>query len=326
MSTGPYTQSERRTLLDEYFSLLPAIEDPEKGGTEYDRALQRISVLWDTYVDGTPRVPISRCPFNLEEFRPSLDAFGFDGLFWKYDAAARRSEPLRGHVFAFTGAARFVEPVEPAPFLCRPGPEVPFVVPRILKREKIRAVLSSVPIGRHTGYAIVYYCSEPVMDLERFNTWGLDYYELEIDEGVFGWNVSQPVLQDYDFDLVPWIAQGRLLWIAPGDKTLELHEGVAGCPYLDLKGRRSPLCVQEGEIWTASLWDGKVPDDEPLHDMPSDSGAGRATEAASGISGDVAPTHPETKSAVNPKFCSQCGAKLHAGATFCNQCGARIGG
>jgi hypothetical protein len=313
---SPYTQSERRALLDEYFQLLPAIEDPEKGGSEYDRALEQISELWDTYVERTPVVPISRCPFTHEVFQPSLDAFGFDGLFWKYDAAARRSEIMRGSVFAFTGAARVVEPVEPAPFLVRPGPEVPFVVPRMLNREEIRAVISSVPIGRHTGYAIVYYSAEPVMDLERFNTWGLDYYDLEVDEDVFGWNSAEPVLQDYDFDLAPWIEQGRLLWIAPGDGNLELREGIAGCPYLNLQGRRLPLCIQGGEVWTASLWDGRVPDDEPSDDATAQA-AGDSPAPAAEQPGPPAPA---------PRYCEKCGAKLRESAAFCTKCGTRIGG
>lgn len=349
--TAPYTQAQRRSLLDEYFSLLPDIADPERGDERYDRALARLSTLWDAYVAGTPYVPLSRCPFTQQVFRPSLDPYGLDGLFWKFDAAARRSEPMRGSLFAFTGALRLGDPVEAAPFLVRPGPEAPFVVPRILHHDAIRAVLSSVPIGRHTAYAIIYFSQHPVMDLERFNTWGLDDYSLEIDTDEYGWNSSTPMLQDYDFELAPWIQQGKLHWIAPGDESLTIREGLAGCPYLNLAGRRLPLCIQDGEVWTAALW--VPPEDEaPANPTPAPPPTPKSTptplpprsvpavppakSAPSVPPPQSAPAVPPPQSApsVPPPAaqkpvrstvaCPQCGTQNGPDAKFCRDCGSPL--
>ncbi|PKO18178.1 MAG: hypothetical protein CVT69_01455 [Actinobacteria bacterium HGW-Actinobacteria-9] len=162
---------------------------------------------------------------------------------------------------------------------------------------------------------MVYYSGQPVMDLGRFNTWGLDHYNLQLDEEEFGWNSCEPELQDYDFDLAPWIARGSLLWIAPGDETLELREGTDGCPYLDITDRHLPQCIEDGEVWTASLWDGTVPDDEPADAGPADVADGPSPVA----------TENPAPEAAGPKFCSHCGAGLREGAKFCTGCGAKIG-
>jgi hypothetical protein len=130
------------------------------------------------------------------------------------------------------------------PFLCKPGPEVPFVIPRILEVEGMRAVISQVPIGPHRGYAIVYFAEDPPETLERFNTWGAGSYET-----FAGWDSVVEDAESLDFELEPWVESGKLLWIAPGDKRLELRGEAEACPYFGLEGRRSFIRIQAGEVW-----------------------------------------------------------------------------
>ena len=55
-----------------------------------------------------------------------------------------------------------------------------------------------------------------------------------------------------DFDLSSWIGAGKLLWIGPGDTSLELRSDVEECPYLDLDGRREMSRIQDGKVWRPS--------------------------------------------------------------------------
>lgn len=42
------------------------------------------------------------------------------------------------------------------PFLAKPGPEVPFVLPSVLERPDVLAIASAQLVGTHAGFAIAY--------------------------------------------------------------------------------------------------------------------------------------------------------------------------
>ncbi len=289
MST-PYTSAERRKLLDEYFAALERTRELE-GATDAD--VETLSRLWDEYVAGTPIVDLARCPFTLEVVHHSFDPFGLDGLWWNFDATARPTEALPSTYFALTGAVHLAEPVEVAPFLCKPGPEVPFVIPRILERQEIKAVVSCHKVGDHTSYPIFYFARPIPFNLERVNTWGTADYRFVNQVGDHGWNTSSWDRSDFDFDLRPWIEMGKLLWIAEGDGKVELHTDAAACPYLGLPGRRVPLNVEGGEVWSSVSWT-EAPIESPKPAEPA------------------------------KRFCRNCGAEVNPGATFCPACGTKL--
>lgn len=314
-SRPPYTAATRRALLDEFFQLMTV-------GIGDEAADTRRGELWDAYIDGTPRVPVARCPFTGELFDPPLDTFGLDGLFWKHDPPARAPERMTATRIAFTGAVALTESVEAAPFLAKPGPGAPFVVPRILRHPDIRAVLSAISIGTHTGYAITYFANRPLAECERFNTWGTDDYQLDLGEGDYGWNRSEPTMEDYDFELAPWIQQGKLLWIAPGDVTCGLHEGLVGCPYLSLAGHRTPVCIQDGEVWDAYVSSSASADDDEMEEAALD--ASFPCPACQGANEPNAKFCCECgASLAPPATCRSCDAPLKPGSRFCSNCGAR---
>lgn len=41
---------------------------------------------------------------------------------------------------------------------------------------------------------------------------------------------------------------GKLLWIAPGDESITLRQGVEGCPYLGLEGPRELAFIKNGKV------------------------------------------------------------------------------
>ncbi len=58
----------------------------------------------------------------------------------------------------------------------------------------------------------------------------------------------KPVKIDADFDLAPWIEQGKVFWIAPGDESMTLRSDVQGCPYLNLLGSREFVSICRGKV------------------------------------------------------------------------------
>ncbi len=312
-----FTIEERRTLLDEFFAIRERLEDASLEGRSAPEDLERHAELRRAYREKLPVLPLSRCPFTKAIYTHSIDPYGIDGLWWDYRSPNRPLELLGGNIVAFTGAMRLGGPLELMPFLCKPGPGVPFVVPRMLQREGVRAVISSLPIGAHIGYIIVYFGNPAPDDLEGFNDWGTDDYQFESGPGRFGWNRVYATLSDYDFELDKWLISGELLWIAPDDTILTLREGIAGCPYVDLGGRRQPQLIQDGEVWYEELCSDS---DSPVQTTPEE-------QLKMQSAGEPRMVQPEEMPAAESpgSVCGNCGMVMPvADARFCMGCGSSI--
>ena len=256
-----FTVERRRDLLDEYFGIMRGFSDIRRllatsSGIamrrlvkHYNFYMLRLDRLRAEYIAGVPAVPLSRCPFTNEVMQHSIDDHGLDGLWWDYNTPARPGERLPSSYFAMTGALRLKGSVSRAPFLCKPGPEVPYVVPRLLRYSMIMAVISSIPVDEHQGYVITYFARPVPLDIPRINTWGAIDYVFPNDKGKVCWDTHPYDPKDFYFELEPWISAGRVRWIAPGDQTLTLRDTTSGCPYLGLEGRRTITRIQEGKVW-----------------------------------------------------------------------------
>ena len=231
----PFTATERKNLLSQIQVLEAA--GPAAGDPLIDALLG--------YAAAVPRVRISRCPITQEVVTHSLDTLGLDGLWWHYYAPVRPEESLPDTFYSITGAVQLSSPLEQTPFLVGPGPERPYVVPRMLQREGVVAVVSQVRIGRHDAYPVLYFAGAPTPG-RRFNAWGRSSYHLGRGRA---WDRLREVDEPVDYELKPWIDKGKLLWIEPGDRQLELRASARGCPYLKLKGRRRFMWMQFGEAW-----------------------------------------------------------------------------
>ena len=217
--------------------------------------------LWDRIEDINkryramlPEVPVARCPDSGELVTWPIDTYGLDAWFWEYDATIRRSpRPVPPTWLAMAGAMRLENPLEDTPFTVFPGPGVPFVVPRILNSPGVRAVISEVAIGRHTGWTISYFGPRPD-NVPLVNLWGTNTYPVYRPGQPRGWAIAEPRTAEYDFDLTDWLRSGALLWIEPGDSAATPREGLAGCPFRDLTGERLlSVCAHGSVKWIASL-------------------------------------------------------------------------
>ena len=167
-------------------------------------ARRRIIKLLDEYVAWLPEVPVSRCPDSGDIVLWRLDNVDLNGWFWEYDNPARRPTKPPVSWLAMTGALRIAGPVASAPFIADPGPETPFVIPRILDKPGVRAVVAQLPIGPHVGWPITYFGPRPGVTL--VNEWGANTYPV-LDRGEWlGWAESTPWSPDNDYDLRPWLS------------------------------------------------------------------------------------------------------------------------
>lgn len=205
------------------------------------------NVLRDEYRSQVPYRHVSRCPFTDLVVVYPIDDVGLDGLWWRYVDPVRPAMDLVPTVYAITGAVALVDPVEETPFLVKSGPGVPYVLPYLLEPAGTRAVVSSLPVGRHTGYLTVYFSRGELDPVVTANEWAADRWALTPPQGD-PWPVHRPELDiEIDTDLVPWIDDGRLSWIAPGDETLTLRGTVDDCPYLDVEGHGSGIRLLGGD-------------------------------------------------------------------------------
>jgi hypothetical protein len=253
---SPLTAARRQELLREFFHL-----HDERFQLQLDRATEHSNrvqqtlalqrALIDEYRAGLPLLPLGRCPFCDKIMRHSLDAMDLTGLWWDFERPVRAvTEDLCPHYLALAGAVSIDrERVASVPMLVVPGPEAPYVVPRLLAGRPVRAVVSSVRIGPHVGYPIFYFADPVPQDLRRVNTWGTGDYHYTTADGRSAWDRDRDTEADYDFDIAGWLGRGQLLWIAPDDPACELHGEAAGCPYVGLAGRREVLKVQDGKVW-----------------------------------------------------------------------------
>lgn len=224
--------TERAQLLEEGNRL-----DAARGnGPRSERAMD----LWRRYRQLLPEVTVARCPHGGGLLRWFMDPLGLDGWAWEYSVVGKQPVDPPPLWLCMNGAMRLVPPLENTKQFVRPGPGVPYVVPRILRCPDVRAVISQVSVGAHTGWVISYFGPKP-KGVTLVNNWGKHEHYVYDDTGKWrGWNSDEKDQRtgQYDFELAPWLRPGKLLWIAPGDESATLREGIDDCPYVDLPGHR----------------------------------------------------------------------------------------
>ncbi|MCB1211178.1 MAG: zinc ribbon domain-containing protein [Verrucomicrobiales bacterium] len=315
--------TNRRQLLEAIFAARNGIADlswkSATGGQSDDADVARLSSELSSLIDGyrstLVSIPVSRCPFTGEPWNRKTDISGLDGLWWDFEAPVRVAERVPASFVALTGSLQVGRTVEDFPFLCKPGPEVPYVLPYLLRIPGIRAVLSRVAIGRHTGTAITYFSQNPASGFPLPSEWGSSRNVFLAASGGLVTTQDHVPEEAFDYDLKPYLEDGRLLWIAPEDAELTLRSGIADCPYVDLPGRRSLLFISRGKVWTSE-------DPPPMPDKFADIPMVDFSDVMAEIETEAASSKP-TKSTTTRR-CPHCGEAVRAGAKFCGHCGKNI--
>ncbi len=247
------TDDDREMVLAEWFLIY---EDDDDDDAETRRVVgDRRTELRDKYLATLEPVEVSRCPITEEVLRYPLDVVDLDGPFWDVRNPARLPPPEEPATFlGLTGAVQLTVDVPYFPFLARPGPEVPFVLPHVLSENEVTAVVSAVLVGSHAAFALAYF-AEPGADHESLPTideWGSDRAWRRAGKRGWVWDSADTDEDSFDYELAPWIEQGKLRWIEPYDPSFTLRQGLDGCPYVGQPGHREVTRIEDLEVWWPS--------------------------------------------------------------------------
>jgi len=260
---GWTSAGKRAAFLREYFALYeksryPSASDngariSESGSQSMESMdlFRTLAAMRGDYEAHVPVLPLSRCPFTGRVVYHSIDPYGIDGLWWSYEAPVRPVESLPSRYLAFSGSMKLVSPIENSPFLCKPGPGSPFVHPGILHNESVKAVISTLPIGNHRGFPVFYFADPVQKGMGVTNDWGMSFWQHRDTDGTPQWMSVTENEREYDFHLEPWVTSGKLLWIAPGDRTMTIRTGMTACPFTGLGGEEKNQRIQYGKVWTS---------------------------------------------------------------------------
>ncbi|HEY4331178.1 MAG TPA: hypothetical protein VGM78_01360 [Ilumatobacteraceae bacterium] len=257
-----YSAAERAHLIATFH--VARAERERAAGADDDAAAAELTAQMlatsQTYESATPIVSLSRCPFTGDVYETSLDLFGLEGMWWAYDHDYRPYVAPIPTFFAWSGSMQLDGPVIDMPLTAMVGPTAPFVTPRMLEHPALRAVISSVLIGEHVGFPVVYFAAPTPNRLQRVNDWGHNSCSFV---GATGAPARISVVEDdteKDIDIARWIREGKLLWIEPGDIDLRLRSTIDDCPFLDVGGDRNRQYIREGHVWVAHDTEIEIPD------------------------------------------------------------------
>ena len=214
----------------------------------YRRAREALAEMTTTdaaYFRDLPRIPVSCCPLCDKPLFRAFDPFGLDGLWWRSDAQPDEPQAC-AHFCALLGAVD-LRTSRPRPdFDLHPGPDAPFVIPRLLRQEGMVAVVSQIQLSDGAiAYPIAYFAPRrpPVQSLAA--PWARTNFVYSTQLGVHSWRqASEPAPGEqapdtWDFELQPWVASGKLRWCPPASNNAVLSPvSTAPCPFADLPGSR----------------------------------------------------------------------------------------
>lgn len=261
MLVEPFTPEQRRDLLNrtnkllrEYSRLMRQAEeeDSDQLFDQADELFGQAQALRQDYFDRLPRIVMSCCPYDQKPLVRTFDPYGLDGPWWDPDASPEESPPcthfcvLRGALY-YNGQRPVAGDTE-----VHPGPEVPYVVPRLLETPGMAAVIGRIEMQNgYVAYPIAYFAEKRPPVEELVPAWPRTMYLYETQLGEPGWKTDE---DPWDFDLRPWLRQGKLKWCPPdSDNSTLSDEPTEKCPYLDLPGRRVRIIVHSNQSWEAGL-------------------------------------------------------------------------
>jgi len=248
---------KRNEIVKEYYPLFTKRNQmlSDFSVSENDTAKEKITLLnnniaelSDKYLETLPVCTISRCPYTGQLVEYSVDIFGLGGPWWNHVSPVRDEINAPKTLFAVDGAMKINSITEDAPFTIFPGPDKPFVIPDLLKRHEIKAVISFMEIAGNHVWWIVYYAFPMVYDMPGINDYGAGRYSAENTYGQKLYYSSYYSEIDYDFSIGEWIKQGKLLWIKPNDSNYNLMSIINGCPYLDIEGKGKIQVIKDGKV------------------------------------------------------------------------------
>lgn len=209
------------------------------------KAMATLADLYERYETSLTAIPVSRCPITGQIVTLVIDTNGLDGCYWDAERPIRPIQVFPQTVFAYCGAIDTNGASAAGLHVLRPGPGRPFIVPRFMAIEGMKAVISKLRIGKDDAFAIFYFHPDPPYDHARINFWGADYHVAEWQPGK-AYVLDVPDLEpDFDFDVQSWIGDGSVCWIEPDDSGLQPKKNATGYPFGNATGRVYPVRIED---------------------------------------------------------------------------------
>jgi len=257
-----FTRQERDTLLARAWALDQQLYPPDRANAPAGRTAALIReqyyLVLGEYADRLPRVVMSVCPFTREPFKHSFDPWGLEGPWWHMDREVEIEEPAPPATFRVLLGSLALKGRTPTeardPVI--PGPEPPFVVPRLLELPGMIAVVSCIRLETgDVAYPVAYFSPEVIPPTRLHQFWLQQEHWVETPDGKSAWLIANDV---WAFQLEPWVRCGKLRWIPPDDPRPHVVDGQGGerCPYFDIAGDRFPQSIASGERELLALPDG----------------------------------------------------------------------
>jgi len=207
------------------------------------------------YYNILPLVQFSICPFTGEKLMGSFDPVALDGLWWM--EFTRDPFPLKNPPDTFRVLRGAVNLNGLKPMGGRNnaliGPEVPYVIPRILAMPTMELVISQITLDNgYIVYAMAYFSHISVNQNQLTSAWleKDEYYYIDSD-GQSHWRIAN---DSWDFDIGNWIRRDKVHWILPGSDSLATHSNnPVDCPYANVVGLKFPQVIKNLELSTRPL-------------------------------------------------------------------------
>lgn len=207
-----------RQIEDEISAMLAA-SDPHWMKLEEKRSqlLDQVEPLIEQYWQWVPSIVLSKCPYCKETLSRRFDKVDLNG-FWWMDRTQRfpRETGACEHFCLLSGAIDLKgQKVSGGLFECRPGPDKPFVIPRILEMPSMVAVIGEIPMEcGYSAYPIAYFSKVPPQSRALTQSWARKEYYFTLPDGRSGWDITT---EKQDFDLREWVKLNKIFIFRNGD-------------------------------------------------------------------------------------------------------------
>ncbi|MHC5109669.1 MAG: hypothetical protein ACYTHJ_07300 [Planctomycetota bacterium] len=260
MAVEPFDKTERDALLNAYEK---AMVKYRAAGDQRDVSAARAAfaeaeAAEKRYYDRIHRVPMSTCPFCDRALYRTFDPFGLDGLWWGKSAEPTEPPPCP-HFCLLRGAVNFSGKTPTSGnHEVRPGPEIPYVIPRILELESMVMVVSEISMAcGYRAFPLAYFAEHRPPARELTADWARSIQHYTTTSGEAGWAYAN---DPWDFDLDPWMGRDKVRWCDPESGCLRLVQAdAASYPYRGLSGARENIVIQGSESRLIGVPDGMDP-------------------------------------------------------------------
>ncbi len=208
------------------------------------------------YLHHLPRPTLSRCPICNQPLQRKFDPYGLDGLWWRSDAVVEE-EPACMHFCVLRGAVDFNgHPLKGGDFEAHIGPQVPYIIPRLMEWPEMVAVVSEIQMENgYKAYPIAYFGKRRPPPQDLTSGWARTNYLYTTQLQKVQWRIPN---DPWDFDLRPWVTQGRLQYCIWENDNLVLKSSVEEFPFFDLSGERRPTVVKDNSVWHEPFPEGSI--------------------------------------------------------------------